>query len=57
MTYVGKLLPKDSSPVTHSAEHNKNIFHVFPLVADILFVWVTMAKIFVDYPFKNYNSF
>jgi hypothetical protein len=55
--YLGKLLPKDSFPVLHSSQHNRNIFHVFPLVADILMVWVTMGVLFVSFPFSRFSTF
>ena len=55
--YLGKLLPNDSYPVLNSTQHNKNIFHVFPLVAHILLIWVSMLKLFIDYPFNHYSTF
>lgn len=31
------------------------MFQVFPLIANILFTWVTLAKVFIDYPIKDYS--
>lgn len=53
---LGKFFPNDSYPVLNSIEHNKNIFQVFPLVANILFTWITMGIIFIDYPVKEYTT-
>lgn len=29
---------------------------MFPLVAQILFTWVTVAKLFIDYPIREYSG-
>lgn len=56
LLYVGRFLPKDTFPVLHSKEHNKNVWQLFPLVANIMFAWITLGKLFVDYPFKEYST-
>lgn len=53
---LGKFLANDSYPVLNSIEHNRNIFQVFPLVANIIFTWITIAIIFIDYPVKGYTT-
>lgn len=53
---LGKLFANDSYPVLNSIEHNRNIFQVFPLVANVLFTWITIAIIFIDYPVKGYTT-
>ena len=29
---------------------------MFPLVAHIILTWITVIKVFIDYPFKEYND-
>lgn len=29
---------------------------MFPLVANVLFTWITLAKLFIDYPIKGYSG-
>ena len=49
--FLGKLLPPDNYPIFNSKQHNQNIFQVFPLVTHILFTWITLALVFIYFPF------
>ena len=45
--YLGKFGPKDTGAVYNSKSHNRNIFHSFPLVANVLMTWIMMAYIWL----------
>jgi hypothetical protein len=45
--YLGKFGSKDASAVSNSKIYNRNIFHVFPLVANVFMSWIMVTYIWL----------
>ena len=55
--YIGKALPKDkiNIPVEEAKYHNNNLYHIWPLVANVFGTWILLIYTWKKYSSENYN--
>lgn len=54
--FIGKFMPKDDQEFKNPKYHNKNIYHAFPLAANVICNLAFMAYLCIYFPYLNYTG-